>query len=54
MVKKTKFLPLWSLHSSREREVGGGIINRQATQETEGVVWRETKQKCAGSIRLGG
>ena len=37
---KMTFLPLGSLHSSKERHVR----NRQATQETDGEPWRKIKQ----------
>lgn len=45
VIKKTKSLPLWSLHSSRERQT----INRQ---ETDSVLWRKIKQET-GYISTG-
>lgn len=45
VTKKTKSLPLWSLHSSRERQT----INRQ---ETDSVLWRKIKQET-GYISTG-
>lgn len=41
VIKKTKFLPLRSLYSSRKRQ----ILNRQAKQETDGVLWRKRKKE---------
>lgn len=38
VIKKTKSLPLWSLHSSRERQT----INRQ---ETDSVLWEKNKAR---------
>lgn len=51
VIKKTKFLPLWSLYSSRKRQ----ILNRQAKQETDGVLWRKRKKERGyASTAVGG